>query len=254
VGVGGEEGVYCNFRPLSHLLIPAVFPQDYCFCQEQDDGTNAYGTGFCTTNDLQCTRHKVISADDTGAYDVTIPAVEDLMLRSACCCYYCGCACAPKHKPLGMSAEFTTLCYQAQGGCNLLTTAVRKRACCSLQGMFQQCSCESEGSSEFILVESSSSGLCLCISEFGNACKISCCPTPLTCIGSQGQTCCYFSRMNFPCNDLTPCEVGCCGIFCIKKEEQIMEAEQRIRDRMSGGAVEAVIVEKGGAPVEVMER
>jgi hypothetical protein len=148
----------------------------------------------------------------------------------------------------------TFLCYQMQGGCQVLTTAVKKRACYTCTGLCQFLSCEEPGSSEFIIIENSNSGMCFCCAEYGNACKLSCCPSPLTCCGSQGQTCCVFNRSNFPCTDLTPCEIGLCGIFCINKIEFIKEAEQRIRDRQSGGAVEAVIVEKGGAPAETMER
>jgi len=229
--------------------------QDCCFCAEQDDGLNAYGCSSQSGSAQCCTRNKqVLSASETESYDVTIPAVENLSLRTACCCYYCGLGFRLADKPFGLTNEVTMLCYQYQGGCHLLFTEVKKRSCCSYGRVLSCLACETTGSSEFVIYEDSIKGGCVCCIDGGQAIKVSCCPTPLTCIGSQGQTCCYYSRMNFPCNDLTPCEVGCCGIFCINKEEQIKEAEQRIRDRAEGGAVEAVVVEKGGAPVEVMER
>jgi hypothetical protein len=44
--------------------------------------------------------------------------------------------------------------------------------------------------------------------------------------------------------------------MCIDKKEIIMEAEASDRERTSSGAIEASIVEKGGAPAlaEEMER
>ena len=198
--------------------------------------------------------HDLILWPSGSRPQVTIPPVENIKCRSAMCCYYFGFACMPEDKPLGVTGEKTMLCYQSQGGCQVLTTAVKKRACCSCVTMQQCCSCEVPGQTEFIMYETSCRGLLLCIIEQGVADKCSCCPQPLTLFGSQGQCCCVFTRCNFPCNDLTPCELGCCGIFCINKVEIIKEAEAKIRDRQSGSAVEAVIVEKGGAPVEVMER
>jgi hypothetical protein len=228
---------------------------DSCFCAEQDDGINAYGWTAASQARNMCTRNKqFLSATESAAYDVTIPAVENLMFRSACCCYYCGLGCRLEDKPLGFTNETTMLCYQCQGGCQVLTTAVKKRACCTCMDQSMCLACETPGATEFIIIEDSNKGQCFCCLEYGNAMKISFCPSPITCCGNQGQTCCVYSRCNFPCNDLTPCELGLCGIFCIKKEELIKEAEQRIRDRQSGGAVEAVIVEKGGAPAECMVR
>ena len=176
------------------------------------------------------------------------------MCRSAMCCGYFGCSCRPSDKPLGLTGERTCLCYQGQGGCQIMTTKALKRSCVAIKMSTMCGACENKESTELIVFEQSCEGMQLCCLEYGNACKVSCCPQPLTCSGTQGQYCCIFHRCNFPCNDLSPCELGCLGIFCINKVEIIKEAEAKIRDRQSGSAVEAVIVEKGGAPVEVMER
>lgn len=134
--------------------------QDCCFCQEQDDGTNACGYWFGTSNFQCCTKRKEISSDDAGSYDVrllepplppttrpfchvlvsslialfspplswqvVVPPVDDFLLRSACCCGYFGCACKPRHKPLGISNEQTILCGQQQCGAQCLSTRIAK--------------------------------------------------------------------------------------------------------------------------------
>mmetsp|Transcript_55885 Transcript_55885/g.127010 ORF Transcript_55885/g.127010 Transcript_55885/m.127010 type:complete len:122 (+) Transcript_55885:471-836(+) len=116
--------------------------------------------------------------------------------------------------------------------------------------------CEKNALNEFIVCERSDKGLSCCCCEFGNACKCSFCPVPLTIYGSQGQRCCCFSRCSFPCNDLTPFELGFCGIMCINKIDRIADAEAALREKMAveKDVVEATVVEKGGAPMEVMLR
>jgi len=71
-----------------------------------------------------------------------------------------------------------------------------------------------------------------------------------------GQCCCCYYRGNFPCDKFAPCEVGCCSVMCVDKKDIIMEAESGDRERTSTGAIEATVVEKGGAPAlaEEMER
>jgi hypothetical protein len=182
---------------------------------------------------------------------VVIPPVENLCLRSACIIGYCGFSCKAEDRPLGCTREQTCACCQQQNGCQVLTGKVPKRACCSFTQLQQVLSCEAEGAGagEFIVTENSCKGLSCCCCEFGNAAKASCCPTPITCCGQQGQCCCLYYRGNFPCDRFAPCEFGCCSIMCVDKKQAIMDAESADRERVSGGAIEATVVEKGGAPV-----
>jgi hypothetical protein len=93
----------------------------------------------------------------------------------------------------------------------------------------------------------------MCCFDCGMSNKVSCCPKPVTLYGSQGQCCCIYSRCSFPCNDTAPCEVGCCGTFCINKTEIIGAAEAVIRENAGENeAVEAVIIERG-APSTVVD-
>jgi len=226
---------------------------DNCFCADNDDGTTSYGCCFCTSNQLCCTTNKQI-VSEAGSYDVVIPPVEELMCRSACLCCYWGFGCKPSNKPLGITREGTCICCQMQGGCQLITAETKKRACYNMTMLGQILSCEEQASSEFIVEECSNIGMCFCCLEGGLASKTSCCPTPLTCCGEQGQCCCFFSRGSFPCNDTTPCELGCCGIFCINKFETIKDAEEAQREAARfSEAVDAVIVEKGAPSIAVTD-
>jgi len=182
--------------------------------------------------------------------------VEGLCLRSACCLGYNGFSCKTEDRPLGCTRETTCCCLQHQGGCQCLIGRTAKRACMSCVCLATALNCETPGTSEFVAAEQSCKGLFCCCCDCGNSCKVSCCPTPITCLGTQGQCCCQYQRCNFPCDDFAPCELGCCSIFCIDKIEIIKEAEAKVRERTSKGAIEAVIVEKGGAPAlsEEMER
>jgi len=187
---------------------------------------------------------------------VIIPSVENLCLRSACCCGYCGYSCNAQDRPLGCTREQTFCCCQQQSGFQVLTGNTTKRACVAYMCLQSILNCEKPGVNEFVVVENSCKGLCCCCVDCGNAAKASCCPTPITCCGAQGQCCCAYYRCNFPCDNYAPCELGCCSIFCIDKVEIIKEAEAKVRERSSKGAIVAVIVEKGGAPTiaEEMDR
>lgn len=72
--------------------------------------------------------------------------------------------------------------------------------------MNQLVACE-ESRPEFICLEQSELGMCLCCCEFGHAGKFSCCPEPMTCFGTLGQCCCCHYRCAFPCSKTVPCEV-----------------------------------------------
>lgn len=189
---------------------------------------------------------------------VIIPPVENLCLRSACFLGYCGFSCKSEDRPLGCTRECTSMCCQQQCGTQVLTGKVLKRSCVSCVTLQSILSCEAEGAGagEFIVLENSLKGLMCCCFECGNAAKASCCPTPITCCGHQGQCCCCYYRGNFPCDKFAPCEVGCCSVMCVDKKDIIMEAESGDRERTSTGAIEATVVEKGGAPAlaEEMER
>ena len=190
------------------------------------------------------------TSDLPSVRQVVIPPVENLSLRSAACCGYCGCSCTGEDRPIGCTFERTCCCFQQQAGCQALTTEVLKRAFLAFTCLINCLNCEQEQGSEFVVYEISSKGLACCCFECGNAAKVSCCPQPITCIGAQGQNCCCYYRFSLPCDATAPCEIGLCGIFCVEKTEEIKEAEEKLRSKSSKGAIEAVIVEKGGAPAE----
>ena len=151
-------------------------------------------------------------------------------------------------KPCGITTENSCLCCQDQCGAQLTTAETTKRACCSDNMKIHGCSCEEMASSEFIMHECSDRCMLLCCFDCGAQVKWSCCPTPITLYGSQGQCCCLMTRCSFPCNNTTPCELGCCGHMCINKLETIAEFEQIERQKKDSlEALDAVIVEKKGA-------
>ena len=181
--------------------------------------------------------------------------MEDLSCRSGCCCLYFGYTCKPEHRPVGSTLETTCCCTQTQCGLLLQTAPEKKRTCLGGEDVMNCLTCEEQSQGEFIVMEESCEGNCCCCWEGGGSNKVSCCPTPMTCYGCLGQCCCLYFRLSFPCNDTTPCEVGCCSLMCMNKIETIKEAEAALREKARASeAVEAVIIEKGGSPAEVMER
>lgn len=60
---------------------------------------------------------------------MSMPPVEELLCRTACCCQYCGCTCNPEYKPFGLGNQCTSLCMQDACGCAMATGDVSKRAC-----------------------------------------------------------------------------------------------------------------------------
>jgi len=204
---------------------------------------------------LTCTRNRDLTSDDDGSYDVVVPPIENILLRSACCCGYCGCSCKPKDRPLGCTNERTLCCYQQQCGTQCLSTRVKKRVCCNCTCIQNMCACEERNSNEIKIGELSEFGMCCCCCEFGDALKISCCPTPLVCCGTLGQCLCFRYRCSFPCDSYTPCELGFCSVMCIDKSKMIATAEADYRKRKEESIVEAVIIDRKGlgAPAVAIE-
>lgn len=139
-----------------------------------------------------------------------------------------------------------------------MTGEAKKRGCQVVTCLFACLSCEDEMiDNEFVCNEFSADGIGCCCIDQGCSSKLSCFPTPIRCCGTQGQTCCLYGRSAFPCNDLTPMELGCCGIMCIDKKETIMKAEEEVRKQLeelaNSNMIEATIV-SGGAPAEEMVR
>ena len=84
--------------------------------------------------------------------------------------------------------------------------------------------------------------------EGGMSDKVSCCPTPMSICGVEGQCCCAFYKCSFPCNSAVPLELGCCGAYCVDKKDDIQAYEMAAAAEKNDDVVEAVIVSKGGAP------
>jgi hypothetical protein len=242
-----------------NLTVFKVFcTQALCYTEEDEDGEVSKGCAYRIIHANCCTKYKTSADDDKGAYEVTLPPVEDLNFRTACCCQYCGFTCKPEHRPLGITNELAACCCRTREGCQLMTGSASKRGCNLMTCVLNCLTCEEPSiDDEFIVLEQSCGGVGCCCIEQGCSAKSSCCPKPLVCIGSQGQTCCLYGRTAFPCNDTTPMELGCCGIMCVDKKEQIMSAEAAIREQKAAQAsntIEATIVTKGGSPSEQMER
>mmetsp|Transcript_5254 Transcript_5254/g.6834 ORF Transcript_5254/g.6834 Transcript_5254/m.6834 type:complete len:248 (-) Transcript_5254:223-966(-) len=218
-----------------------------CFMQEQESGERAYGLTYCIFGELCCTKNKMIAIDEeTDPYTVTIPPIGDLGCRTACCCQYCGFSCDPEYSPCGIAVQLTALCLQDSCGLSLVTGEADKRACVAINCIQNCLSCEETATSnndEFMVLENAFKGLGCCCCESGCTGKVSCCPRPIVCLGQQQQCCCCYGRTAFPCNDLVPCEIGLCGIFCINKTDLISDEEARLREKAAENApVEAVIV------------
>lgn len=66
-----------------------------CFMESKDP----YAKGVCYGQESAscCTRHKIFTLDDLEV-KIQVPSVDDLMLRTACCCCYCGIAFGPDRK------------------------------------------------------------------------------------------------------------------------------------------------------------
>jgi hypothetical protein len=223
--------------------------------QTQEDGDTAYGINYFIRGVNCCTKGKTLDATEAeGAYEVIIPPVEDLQLRTACCCYYCGFNCNPDYNPIGIAADVQNCCYTLKGGASVMTGETLLRSLCSCNDLRTCCLCEDESgketNGECVLCETSTRYTSLCCIFMAFADKTSCCPQPFACCSEKTQQCCLFGKCAFPCNEFVPCEVGLCGIFCIEKKEDIMASEQKVRDaKVANQPVEAVVVSsKGGAP------
>mmetsp|Transcript_3347 Transcript_3347/g.4549 ORF Transcript_3347/g.4549 Transcript_3347/m.4549 type:complete len:243 (-) Transcript_3347:149-877(-) len=222
------------------------------YTETDEDGENSMGCVYAICNSNYCTKNKTTASDDQGSYEVIIPPIEDLSFRTACLCQYCGFSCKPEHHPCGVTSELGVFCLRSSLGCQLMTGETKKRGCMISNCVANCLTCEepSVNNNEFIVLEESCLGMMYCCISSGCSAKLSCCPSPIVCVGSQGQTCCLYGRTNLPCNDTTPMELGCCGVMCIDKSEGIAKAEAEIREKKeqnSSNTIEATIVENKGA-------
>jgi hypothetical protein len=239
-------------------LLKSSAESSQLFFETQPDDSTAFGFGFNKSIEMQCTKNKQLDGADVAPYTVSIPPVEVLALRTACCCQYCGCNCDPKYNPIGCAQEIAQCCVVGSGGCAIATGDLKKRGCRLADCLAKVLACEETNAinpNEFICSEFSSTGMCCCCFVGGNKTKVSFCPAPFTCCSETFQCCCCYGRCSFPCNDFVPMEIGLCGVMCIDKKETIAKAEEDYRQKTaeSSGVVEAVIVQKG-APSLAMDR
>lgn len=173
------------------------------------------------------------------------PKVEDMKLRTACCCCYCGC-----QKP-GAIKSFYDLaaCFQIKEDRSMLCCLMSQdlgcvekgetRACWSNICFDKQCDCETmmkDSSVPCICMDHAQKCSCLCI--FRSAVKCGCllCPKDgMVCIGEKLQCCCLFYKCAFPCNNEVPFELGLCGVMIKNGTETIKTWEGAHSDQVLGG-------------------
>jgi hypothetical protein len=208
-----------------------------CFLIEKDKKMDKIGCDHGKCEGARCTKGVDVSSEMAIKVFVPSAKVDELMLRSACCCFYCGCnkdACSDLIACCNYKAETTCCCQTSamQYGC---TSGDDLRACSAILFAGKDCACESQEPgtpclcSTAVMKES-----CLCLFTGGFRMTTECCPKDLKCYGGREQCCCMYSKAAFPCNDEVPCECGLCGVFCKQNKEAIVSWESKNPELMLG--------------------
>jgi len=168
----------------------------------------------------------------TVTASTAMPAVEKLYCRSACCCYYCGCHFKDCNNCCACFSKHDLLCdlYRQNAGFKC-TNEEGARALVSCKGGCKGLACEAWDRGCVVALCAKS---CLCCWCCEAACFSStqCLCERCMCTHSRGQTCCVYQRSALPTTNDTPCEIGCCGIFCLSKSTLIKEWESEHPDEV----------------------
>lgn len=183
-----------------------------CFLEAEEPKALGCMYDECTTS--SCTRHKIFKLDDLDVI-VQVPSVNDLNLRSACCCCSCGFACAPCVECCACRETHNCLgCFEGRFACSLADSQ-DTRACFKGTSMAKLCSCDNP-KEPASCVESVGASICLCLFKVESFSRWTFMPQKHTCVFCKNQNCCIYQKCACPCSDEVPCEMGLCGIFCVK--------------------------------------
>lgn len=227
-----------------------------CCFREPPHDNNGKGERFkgCGLNSTKCgcmTCNTPKVERELDAKIIQFPLVGDLMGRTSCCCWHLGCNC-DTGTCIGIGSQVSCCCCLQNCHIALQTKDDKYgRALCRCIGADMCFGCE-DGCT---IHESSRKVLCLCCIEEDITTSIKCCPNPFRCYQNRCHFCCCYGKCNCPCSIEVPCEVGLCGIYCMKKVEQIEEFQNKHPEDFYGmaritpsGANGEVEVVKGGAP------
>jgi hypothetical protein len=177
-------------------------------------------------------------AKEQAGFDVMFPKFADLSLRTACCCcstsmyclrenYEC-CGCAMREAICCMNVMASCRPDMSGNLCALNTTTklcVLKPLCddshpewCTFSGQQDDPSKQGKCQTAACCLMGCNGDLCfLCDMRFIEL--VTC--GPPTCVASETQCCCLDMRCACPCDDVVPMEIGCCGLMCVDKTEQL---------------------------------
>lgn len=198
------------------------------------------------------------AAMDALEVDFKNPATDDLMLRTACCCYHCG-----LNTGEGMFAvrQGFNQCYGCyQGACILscFDKSSSRASCFKSTSVGKACQCEFD---ENCLCQQDIMQLNCCFgiaAESISAMRL--CDGSGSCCYGKAQNLCIYSKFAFPCNEEVSCELGLCGLMITNKKAKLQAWEAANPTLMgtgstaasSGGAVTAAQVAPAkaeGAPL-----
>lgn len=246
-------------------LSACTYSRTSCFkSPATDDDKTPWGCDYFNFMSAQCTSNKLEDMP-SDIRPVLFPKTADIMLRTACCCSSCGFNVDPK-TCIGIGQSMDFCCCAGSDQCSLQCDEDPDygRACQGMICYSKDCSCESGQQWQPCLC--SVAALAFCCIQTGSTSKCECCPENIAyCPLIKGHCCCIYNKVTYcpKASEEIPCEIGCCGIFCLKDMAGNEAVEEKFPKLYYGYDADevtepvvvtgAVVVEKSGAPATVID-
>jgi len=177
------------------------------------------------------------SAMDALEVDFKNPAVDDLWLKTACCCYHCGFSFGEGLCAIRRGSNCCWGCYQDAGIFSCFDKNTSRAACLKSAGNTKCYQCEFDETC-LCTQDLTQLNLCWCLAlESKSVMRVPDCSG--SCMYGKAQDFCMYSKFACPCNEEVPCELGLCGIMCCSKKASIQAWEAAHPELVGTGSVAA---------------